>query len=294
MKRSRKLIVGLGEVLWDRLPGGARLGGAPANFAYHAHALGGHGVIVSCVGADESGRDALSVLGRAGMETGSIYVHPAYPTGSVDVELDALGKAVYVIHENVAWDHIPFGENLDDLAAATDAVCVGSLAQRTEESRETIRSFLEATRPACLRVFDLNLRQKYFNRDVIESTLEQSSVLKLNDEEWPVLAGMLGVDSVIEVGVRALMSRFGVMLVALTYGPEGSVLFTPTGCDRRGADPADVVDTVGAGDSFTAALVMGLLEGLPLGKIHERCAKVSAFVCSQAGAMPEYPQGFLS
>ena len=291
---NRPLIIGLGEVLWDLLPGGKQFGGAPANFAYHAKAMGAEGVVVSCVGDDDLGREILDRLDGLGLGREYVAVDPKHPTGTVSVELDADGKPDYIIHEPVAWDFIPKGPALDELAAKTDAVGFGSLAQREGVSRATIQHFLAATRPDCLRIFDINLRQHFYNRDTITAGLEAASVLKLNDEELPVVAELLSIEGDESAVLATLIEQFSLRLIALTKGAQGSVLAT---ADERSEHPgfaaevskSDGADTVGAGDSFTAVLAMGLLRGLELDTINERANRTACYVCGQAGATPEMP-----
>lgn len=286
---SRPLFIGLGELLWDMLPRGRKLGGAPANFAYHANALGAHARIVSCVGGDQAGTDILAQAARLGLSTDFIGVDPAHPTGTVDVTLDAAGTPAYLIHEHVAWDFIAWTKEMKALAAAATAACFGSLCQRSPVSRRTIRAFLDATRPECLRVFDVNLRQEYFSREIIVESLKRSSVLKINDEELPVVARLLGLPAGEEAAGRQLMRDFPLRVVALTRGAHGSSLFSADDASHLPAWHVAVKDTVGAGDAFTAALVAGLTRGLPLQEINAAASRVAAFVCTQEGATPPYP-----
>jgi fructokinase len=291
-----RVVVGVGEVLWDLLPAGKQLGGAPANFAYHAAALGARGVVVSRVGDDALGREVLERLQHLGLDTAHVTTDPRHPTGAVEVRLDAQGVAEYVIHERVAWDYIPVTPSLLDLAARADAVCYGTLAQRSTESRQTIRHFLAATRPdRCLKVFDINLRQQYYNAALVRDLLPLSHILKLNDEEVPVVARLLRVAGAgTDVLRQLLRDHPNLRLVALTRGGRGSVLVTKHGEEHdHGGFSADVVDTVGAGDAFTAALVTGLLQpNRPrLAEINAFANRVAAFVCSQPGATPRMPPG---
>ena len=292
MPTPQPLVIGLGEVLWDMLPSGKQLGGAPANFACHTRALGARAAIISAIGDDDLGREIAHRLEHLRVETRFLQIHPKSPTGTVSVSLDA-GKPTYTIHENVAWDAIAWDEDLTDLALAADAVCVGSLAQRSFISRSTIQAFLQHTKPQCLRIFDLNLRQHYHSPAIIQSTLEICNILKLNDEEWPVLAKLLALNPGAPTGLRELMARFDLQLVALTRGGEGSLLITPSTTDEQPAAPTVVCDTVGAGDSFTAALAMGLLRKLPLQQVHAFASAVASYVCSQPGATPSLPKDLL-
>jgi len=288
------IVVGLGEILWDLLPQGKQLGGAPANFAYHAQALGARGVPVSCIGDDELGREVLERLGDVGLGTGHIAVDAEHPTGTVSVELDDQGKPTYVIHENVAWDFIPYDTALDELAHRADAVCFGSLCQRSPVSRASIQRFLEATRPNCLRIYDINLRQHYYSRDIVDAMLRASNVLKLNDEELPVVAELLSLEGRDDRVLQDLRRRYDLKLIVLTRGPEGSTLVTADQVvSDKTTEPVTVVDTVGAGDSFTAAVAMGLLTDEPLDKINKAANRLAAYVCTQKGAMPAVPSALV-
>jgi len=283
-------VVGLGEILWDMLPGGKVLGGAPANFAYHARVLGARAAVASCVGNDTLGGEILEQLQRLGLGSRYVATSDQHPTGTVDVQLDADGRPTYVIHEDVAWDHIPLSDELLDLAGRADAVCFGSLCQRSPASRRTITSFLEATRPDCLRVFDVNLRQHYYDAETLRQSLEMATVVKLNDEEMPVLAGLLRIAP---ARAETLLNE-SVQLVALTMGPKGSMLSSHGGRSIVPGATVEVADTVGAGDAFTAALVIGLLNGCDLDTINRAATRLAAFVCSQPGATPLVPHDLLT
>jgi fructokinase len=286
---SQPLVVGIGEILWDLLPDGKQMGGAPANFAYHARALGAASVIVSAVGDDRSGREILEELGRRGLERSGIAVVSGAPTGTVTVALDAGEIPHYTIHEGVAWDVIPWTAGLGDLAARADAVCFGTLAQRSPVSRATIGAFLDATRPDCLRVLDLNLRQSYFSRDIIHGLIERATLLKLNDDELATVAGMLSLPGPESRVLAGLLEAYPLTVVALTKGRSGSRLF------GRGVDiihpghPVETADTVGAGDAFTAALVVGMLKKKSWDEIGRRANRIAGYVCSRKGAWPELP-----
>jgi fructokinase len=283
------VVVGLGEILWDLLPGGKQLGGAPANFAYHAKAMGAEAYAVSCVGGDELGDEILQRLAALGLSDDYVAVEATLPTGTVSVALDADGKPTYVIHEDVAWDFIAPRPELQGLAARTDCVCFGSLAQRSAVSRTTIRDFVTATRDDCLRIFDVNLRQHYFNIDTIAPGLSWATVLKLNDEELPVLAKLVSIEGTATEMLATFCRRYNLDLIALTSGGQGSLLFTLDAQSIQPGLPVDVADTVGAGDAFTAALAMGLLAGLELDVIAANANRVATYVCSQAGATPPLP-----
>ncbi len=282
----RKRFVGLGEILWDMLPGGRQLGGAPANFAYHAHALGGQGAVVSCVGGDALGDEILAQLKGWGLECEAVAVDAAHPTGTVTVGLDLDGKPRYTIHEEVAWDFIPYSEAADRLARTADAVCFGSLAQRSAISRKTVRQFLAHLPAEAVRLFDINLRQAYYTAEVITVSLKAADALKINDEEWPVVAELYALHGEMDGQVRALMDRFALRLVALTRGGAGSVLWTREEKNEHRGYPARIADTVGAGDAFSAVLARGLTEGWPVSVINDRANRLAAFICERHGATP--------
>ena len=284
----RPNVIGLGEALWDVFPDAARFGGAPANFACHAAALGSEAWMVSAVGRDRLGDDAVASLAQKGVHTLMVQRNDR-PTGTVTVTLDAEGKAAYAFAQDPAWDHLAWNESLALLAGRCRAVCFGSLAQRAPETRGTIRRFLKACSPACVRVFDVNLRQEFFSREVIEASLALAEVLKLNDDEVKVLAAMLGLPADEEAFAAEVAARFGLDTVALTRGARGSLIWHRGAYDEREAPKVNVVDTVGAGDAFTAALVTGLLHEEDLAAIHRHASEVAAFVCTQAGATPELP-----
>jgi fructokinase len=291
---NRPIVVGLGEILWDLLPHGRQLGGAPANFAYHAHALGAESAVVSAVGDDEPGREILRRLDALALNREFVAVDPRHPTGAVSVQLDGQGVPAYRIHENVAWDFIPFPPGLEKLAATADVIGFGSLAQRAPVSRGTIRRFLAAAQPRCRRIFDLNLRQSFYDRAGIESSLRGSNVLKLNTEELPVLAGMFGLRGTTAAQLRQLLDRFSLELIALTRGPQGAILQTPQQQASCTGFSVQIADTVGAGDAFTAALAIGLWTGASLDAINQHACRLAAFVCSQPGATPALPPELVS
>jgi fructokinase len=282
-------VLGIGEVLWDLLPAGAQLGGAPANFACHSRALGADAAIVTRVGRDARGREIRERLAGLGLPAGLVQVDELAPTGTVTVELDDAGVPRFTIHEGVAWDGLLATQEAVDVAYDADAVCFGSLAQRREPACGSIRRLVAATRPNALRIFDVNLRQHFHSRETVDESLRLANVLKLNDGELPVLASAYDLGGSVDEQLDALAMRFGLRLVALTRGDRGSRLRGPGGSsDHPGVEVA-VRDTVGAGDAFTAALAMGLLLGWPLDETNARANEVAAFVCSCAGAAPALP-----
>jgi fructokinase len=283
-------IVGIGEVLWDMLPAGRQIGGAPANFTYHATALGADTRLISRVGNDDLGRETLERLTKLGIPTECVEVDDKLPTGTVGVTVSADGQPHYQIHEHVAWDAIR-GEAAARRAVATaDAVCFGSLAQRSEPSRSTIRSLVAATSANALRIFDINLRQHYYSRSIIEESLALANILKVNDAELPRLAEMFRLTGDARAQIQQLARRHSLRAVACTRGGSGSLLFNDGRWSDHPGIATQVVDTVGAGDSFTAAMTLGLLAGWHLDRINDHASRVAAFVCSSAGATPPLPQ----
>ena len=279
----KKVIVGIGEILWDMLPSGKALGGAPANFAYHAMRLGEEGWAVSAVGDDALGREILDIVESKKLK--NLIALSDKPTGTVEVELDARGVPTYNIMEDVAWDNIPFTPEMEELARKADAVCFGSLVQRMN-SRESVLGFVRAMRPGALKVFDINLRQHYYGREVLEESLKLADILKINDEEIRIVAELFGLGDDNVAACRELIARYGLKLVILTKGPEGSEVVTADEVIPQAAGEAEVVDTVGAGDAFTAAFVVAYLRGDSLEEAQRLASDTAAYVCSCKGAMP--------
>ena len=294
---NQPTVVGIGELLWDLFPGAdssgqrnrgwqRRLGGAPVNFAFHCLQLGATAYPVSSVGRDQPGLAILDELSARGISAAYVTEDPDHPTGQVLVTLDAGGKPSYEICTGAAWDAVPTSVALAALAGVADAACFGSLAQRDPFSRSTIQSFLKAMRPESLKIFDINLRQAFFTKEIVETSLKLANVLKLNDEELPVLAEMFGLKGSVRDQLAVLLNTFSLKLIAYTRGKDGSLLLTPDEWNECSGTPVDVVDSVGAGDSFTAALCMGLLHRHRLSAINHHANRVAAFVCSQSGATP--------
>ncbi len=285
-----KLFVGMGEALWDMLPAGKQIGGAPANFAYHAGQLGYKSVAVSAVGKDAPGSELIASFERIGLH----YLMPrvAYPTGTVDVSLDAGGVPCYDIREQVAWDYIPLGTELRELAARTDVFCFGTLAQRNGVSRTAIRYFLDRMPDGegRLKVLDINLRQHYYGPELLKESLDRCNVLKLNDDEYAILQPVFGLEPDFGAGCRTLLGRYGLKAVVLTCGATCSHIFTPDEHSYLPTPRVEVADTVGAGDAFTAAFCASLLAGKGTREAHRLAVEVAAFVCTQPGAMPEIPR----
>lgn len=291
---ARPVIVGIGEVLWDVYPDAAHFGGAPANFACHAASLGAEAWMVSAVGTDEFGDQALDSLRQRGVECGCVSRDRMHATGRVMVTLDAASQASYEIAADTAWDHLPWSDELASLAGRCDVVCFGTLGQRSPTSRDTIRRFVETTPRAALRVFDVNLRQRFYDSATIEASLEIASALKLNGEELPLVAELCGIGARARLEMlRELVGRYELRLAALTCGSEGALLLAGGEESKCPAVPAAVVDTVGAGDAFTAALVFDFLRGLPLPEINRHANAVASFICSQPGATAPLPDTLL-
>lgn len=285
----KRLVVGLGEVLWDMLPEGRKIGGAPVNFAYHAGQFGIDTMAVSAIGNDKLGEDTIAEMN--GKHLNHIFPSVPYPTGSVQVKLDKKGVPAYDIKENVAWDNIPFTNEIESVARSCRAVCFGSLAQRNAVSRNTIRKFIESTPSGCIRIFDINLRQNFYTSNVIHDSLELCNILKINDEEIMLVSRMFNYDSSnIENVCRTIMEDFSLEMVILTCGTKGSYIFTKGGVSFMPTPKVNVADTVGAGDSFTGSFCAAILRGLPVAEAHKKAVEVSAYVCTQNGAMPEIPE----
>jgi fructokinase len=291
---DKRYVVGLGEVLWDVLPEGKKLGGAPANFAYHAGQFLGmdNTIAVSALGSDKLADETIEALNEHQLN----YMLPRvpYPTGTVQVQLDEQGVPTYDIKENVAWDNIPFDNDIAKIACNCRAVCFGSLAQRNVVSRETIKRFLEATPADCMKIFDINLRQQFYTKEVICQSLKHCNVLKINDEELVLIGRMFdypGLD--MENKCWLILGKYDLDMLVLTCGTNGSYVFTPGQMSFQETPDVKVADTVGAGDSFTGSFVGSILNGKSVPEAHHTAVQVSAYVCTQNGAMPEYKDELL-
>lgn len=291
-KPRKPVVVGIGEVLWDLLPEGRRLGGAPANFAFHAQQQGTTAFAVSAVGDDYDGQAIIDELVSRGLATEYIAMVSAYSTGTVSVELSD-GIPSYKIHAPVAWDFIPWGEHLKTLAGLADAVCFGTLAQRNESSSATIQRFLTHTRPDCLKVFDVNLRQNFYNPELIETSLKLCDLLKISDEELPKVADLFGLNGTEDSIAAELLKMYNLIYLVLTKGKDGGILYYKDKVERVPAyDYGPRVDTVGCGDSFTSALTVGLLLGLPAEEAMTHASRIAGLVCASHGAMPDIPHEY--
>ena len=287
------VIVGLGEALWDVLPEGKKIGGAPANFAYHVSQFGLDSLVVSAIGSDLLGEEIVE-----NFNSKKLHYHlpkVEYPTGTVQVEIDQVGVPIYNIKENVAWDNIPFSTELEEIARNTRAVCFGSLAQRSVVSRNTILNFLDAMPKSddVLKVFDINLRQNFYTKETICESLRRCNILKINDEELVTVSRLKGYPGIdLQDKCWILLGKYNLKMLILTCGVNGSYVFTPGNVSFQPTPKVEVADTVGAGDSFTAAFIAGIVKGLTVEEAHKRAVEVSAFVCTQNGAMPTLPKRF--
>lgn len=280
----------MGEALWDVLPEGKKIGGAPANFAYHVSQFGLTSCVVSAVGPDALGKEIQENLTSKGLN--HLIAEVPYPTGTVQVEIDQAGVPQYEIKENVAWDNIPYTSQLESLAKRTQAVCFGSLAQRNVVSRETIDRFLDAMPQTedSLVVFDVNLRQGFYNKEILCNSMKRCNILKINDEELVTVSRMFGYPGIdLQDKCWILMGKYNLNMLILTCGINGSYVFTPGNVSFQPTPKVEVADTVGAGDSFTAAFIASVLKGKSVAEAHSIAVRTSAFVCTKDGAMPVLP-----
>ena len=302
---QKRYVVGLGEVLWDVLPEGKKLGGAPANFAYHAGQFVGseNTIAISALGEDKLAEETIDALQEHHLN----YLMPrvAYPTGTVQVQLDEQGIPTYDIKENVAWDNIPFTPEIEEIAANCKAVCFGSLAQRNVVSRENIHRFLDKTPADCVKIFDINLRQNFYTKEIIQESIRRCNILKINDEELVLIGRMFGYPGLdIENKCWLILGKYNLDMLVLTCGTNGSYVFSrcealsaPTTSGQMSfqeTPKVEVADTVGAGDSFTGSFCAAILSGKSVPEAHRLAVEVSAYVCTQNGAMPQLPEQLLS
>ena len=283
-------VVGMGEALWDVLPEGKKIGGAPANFAYHVSQFGLPSCVVSAVGSDSLGQEIIENFTSKGLT--HLIEEVPYPTGTVQVEIDQAGIPQYEIKENVAWDNIPYTARLEALAQRTRAVCFGSLAQRNVVSRQTINRFLDAMNhdDETLVVFDVNLRQGFYNNEILCESMQRCNILKINDEELVTVSRMFGYPGIdLQDKCWILLGKYNLKMLILTCGINGSYVFTPGSVSFLPTPQVEVADTVGAGDSFTAAVISSILRGRSVAEAHAAAVSTSAFVCTRNGAMPLLP-----
>lgn len=285
------LVIGMGEALWDVLPDGKKIGGAPANFAYHVSQFGLPGLAISAIGDDVLGAELVEKFDEKGVNHDLAIV--PYPTGTVQVELDQAGIPQYEIKENVAWDNIPYTPRLRELAKDTKAFCFGSLAQRNIVSRNTINDFLSSIPKENdpLIVFDINLRQGFYTQEILANSMKNCNILKINDEELVTVSSLFGYPEIdIQDKCRILLGKYNLKILILTCGINGSYVFTPGNVSFMPTPMVEVADTVGAGDSFTAAFIASILKGASVTEAHHKAVETSAFVCSRHGAMPVLPE----
>lgn len=288
------IVVGMGEALWDVLPEGKKIGGAPANFAYHVSQFGLSSCVVSAVGEDPLGDEILANFTSKGLNC--LIEQVPYPTGTVQVTIDQAGIPQYEIKENVAWDNIPYTSRLEALAKRTRAVCFGSLAQRNVVSRDTIARFLDAMphKEDHLVVFDVNLRQGFYNKEILCNSMTRCNILKINDEELVTVSRLFGYPGIdLQDKCWILLGKYNLKMLILTCGVNGSYVFTPGHVSFLPTPQVEVADTVGAGDSFTAAFISSILKGKSVAEAHSLAVQTSAFVCTKKGAMPVLPQTLL-
>lgn len=289
MTTMKQYIVGLGEALWDCLPEGKKIGGAPANFAFHAGQFGHDSIAISAIGNDKLGEETLAEFDKKHVN----YLMPVvdYPTGTVQVTLDEAGVPTYEIKEGVAWDNIPFTPEIEKVAKNCRAVCFGSLAQRSSVSRNTIQQFLDATPKDCLKIFDINLRQNFYNETIIRNSLKQCNILKINDEELVSIGRIFGYPGLdMENKCWLLIGKYNLDMLVLTCGVNGSYVFAPNVESYQKTPIVEVADTVGAGDSFTGTFTAAILAGKCIAEAHSLAVEASAYVCTKNGAMPTLPK----
>jgi len=285
----QRFIVGIGEVLWDMLPGGKKLGGAPANFAYHAGQFGIRSVVISALGNDALAVETVDALKSKGLN----YVMPTvnHPTGTVQVSLDRNGTPTYSIKQGAAWDYLPFTSEIERIAQNCRAVCFGTLAQRSETTRSTINRFLNTTPSNCLKIFDINLRQNFYSKEIIEESLNLCTILKVNDDELKELKSIIGIkENSLEKQCLRLIKDYNIKVLILTCGTQGSYVITPKTLSFLNTPKVMVADTVGAGDAFTGAFCAAVLKGKSISQAHQLAVDISAYVCTQQGAMPVIPR----
>lgn len=287
MSKKNFVVVGIGEILWDLLPDCKQLGGAPTNFAYITTLLGDIGIAASRIGDDDLGREACRMIDKLSVRAASLQVDSTHPTGTVRVQVDSSGQPKFEIAESVAWDFLAWSSEWRRIASEADAVCFGSLAQRSPASRRTIREFLNSVRPDATRIFDVNLRQSYFSAEVVSESMQLAEIVKLNEEELPRVMGLLGLESRDEeTSAKELLRRFNLKLVCVTRGSKGSLLVSDAGAHPHPGYRVTVKDTVGAGDAFTAGLVHQYLRGASLPAMNDMANRVGSWVASQPGGTP--------
>ena len=283
--KQKPIVAGIGELLWDILPSGKQVGGAPCNFAFHSMQAGCESFLISAVGNDLTGNDLLTTLDGLNINCEFIQRNN-FPTGTVSVTLNENGQPQYKIHENVAWDNTVFNEKIESKTRDLDAVCFGSLGQRNPVSATTVQRLLSTVKPGCLKVFDINLRQHFYSFEIINKSLEFADILKLNDEELPVLSSLYNIAGDVKSKLNEVLRIFNLKYIVYTMGEKGSLILGENQYSFLESSKVVVADTVGAGDSFTAVLVSGILNNIPLNEIHKAATRTAAYVCTQKGATP--------
>ena len=286
-------VIGIGEILWDIFPERKMLGGAPANFVFHSRALGVNSIIVSAVGNDILGKEIINEIKNRGINDSYLQTKSDYPTGTVNVKINEYGNPVYTIHNNVAWDWIEHTSSLQNLAKEADAVCFGTLGQRNYQSRETIYQFLQSIKKDCLIIFDINLRQNFYTKEIISKSLQLADCLKLNHEELIIISELYHIRGDETKIITAILNEYDLKFVALTKGEKGSTIFSKELIDILPAKKMKIVDTVGAGDAFTAALLVSFLRGLNPAEAHMYAAEMAAYVCTKKGAIPQMDKNLI-
>ncbi len=295
--KEQHLILGVGELLWDLLPEGQQLGGAPTNFAVMAGRLGNHAAILSRIGRDDLGRKAVEILDPLPADTAFLEVDPVHETGKVTVALEN-GQPHFTIHQPSAWDFLELSDQWMVVAERADAICFGSLAQRAHESRQTIQTLASQTSASCIRVFDVNLRAPFYSGEVIQESLELATVMKMNDGEVPQVLSLLGLPEYegaprdqLRHGAERLLDEFPTLqMVAITRGANGSLLVARDEWNEHPGYPVKVADTIGAGDAFTAAMTHYLLRGADLATLNEAGNRWGGWMATQSGATPPLPE----
>ena len=288
MDLHKPIVAGIGEVLWDLLPTGKQLGGAPLNFSYHCQMAGCVSFPVGAIGTDDLAKKLVKLMHEKKLPSQYLQTHSGFPTGTVSVRIKK-GLPTYQIHENVAWDHLAWNNSLESLAGKVDAACFGTLAQRSQNTRETIYQFLGSMPASSLKVFDINLRQDYYSEEMVTQSLKLANILKLNEEELDILSLLYSLKGSKMSMLSQLIESHSLQLVALTMGERGSLLMTCNEISEEGAAKVELIDTVGAGDAFTAVLVTELVKKTPLKDLHKKASRIASWVCSRFGATPEYP-----
>jgi fructokinase len=288
------VMIGLGEVLWDILPSGKVLGGAPANFAYMTNVLGDEGIVASRIGNDELGREACEVIQRLGLKTSYLQQDSQHQTGTAAVSIDAAGQPNFTIQEPVAWDFLQWTAEWEELSSRADVVCFGSLAQRSPESAAAIESFLRNAPAEALRIFDVNLRQSFYNKAVLRKSFQHAHIVKLNEQELLQISQLLHLGTGTEETLaKRLLAEYSLRLVCITLGDRGSILVSKAQTVEHGGFRVKIADAIGAGDAFTACLAHYYLRGYSLADLSEFANRFASWVATQRGATPSINAGQL-